>query len=126
MIEILPLKDKEKEEELLQAIEKKEANARVLLMIDGDSPIGFVAVDILKDTLRMLKFVVYEQENISDMEKTFFLDTLMRSAASYGETNGADKLATINSEMNEFLKKRGFQTDNYHAFAPMSLIVHYE
>ena len=115
-----------KEEELLRAIEEKESNARVLLMTDGGSPMGFVAVDILKDTLRMLKFVVYEQENISEMEKTFFLDTLMRSAASYGETNGADKLATVNSEMNEFLKKRGFQTDDSHAIAPMSLIVHYE
>ena len=40
------------------------------------------------------------------MEESFFVDTLMRSAASYGETNGADKIETTSNKYNNFLKKR--------------------
>ena len=118
--------DRAAEEEILRTIGEKEADARVLMMTDGGRQAGFVAVDIVGDTLRMLKFVLYNQLEISDMDRDFFLDTLMRSAASYGETKGASKLATTDSNMNEFLRKKGFEIDDCHAFAPMSLIVHYE
>lgn len=115
--------DREAEKGLLRGIEGLSENARVLLMTEGEETLGWVAVDLVELTLRMLKFHV-ETEN--DMERNFYLDTLMRSAASYGETNGADRLETAGGEMNDFLRKRGFETDATHAFAPMSLIVHYE
>lgn len=118
------MQNKQQEEEILKGIGASEANARVLEMTEQSELLGWVAVDILDETLRMLKFNICQ--DVSEFEGIFYLDTLMRSAASFGETNGADKLATTEPSLNDFFKKRGFDVDSVHAFAPMSLIVHYE
>lgn len=123
MIEILPMSDKDREAKLLESIGAKEENARILAMTEGGSLLGWVAVDILDDTLRMLRF--HLEDEASPAEYDFYMDTLMRAAASYGEVNKAGKLATVTGEYNGFLIKRGFEADASHAFAPMSLIVHY-
>ena len=126
MIEILPLKNQEKEDKILSSLNETSKTAKVLMMAEGDEDIGYVAVKLVGSSLIYLKFEVYNSENMMPFEKEFYLDTLMRSGASYGENHGADKLETANNLYNEFLKKKGFKTDIFHAFAPMSLIVHYE
>lgn len=117
----------EKEAEILQNLAEKGDNARVLEMTEKTECLGTVAVVIREKTLVIINFSLANAcdfENLS-MEETFYIDTLMRSAASYGETHGARKIETTNSEYNTFLKRRGFKTDETHAFTDMSTIVHY-
>ena len=126
MIEILPLKDQEKEDKILSSLNETSETAKVLMMAEGSEDLGYVAVKLIGDSLVYLAFEIYNSENMMPFEKEFYLDTLMRSGASYGENHGANKLETANNLYNDFFKKKGFKTDLFHAFAPMSLIVHYE
>lgn len=118
--------DREREKSLLKSL-PAEDNARVLFMTEGNEELGWVAVSLQERTLRLLKFSLPSCKDYAapDMESSFFLDTLMRSAASYGETNGADFIETATAEYNAFLNKQGFTVDDTHAFTPMSTIVHY-
>ena len=50
----------------------------------------------------------------------------MRAAASYGENFGANQIVTDFPDFFQFFKLRWFQTDDSHAFTPMSTIVKYE
>ena len=50
----------------------------------------------------------------------------MRSAASWGEDHGANRIVTTFPDFFGFFQARGFQTDEDHAFTPMETIVHYE
>ena len=50
----------------------------------------------------------------------------MRSAASYGENFGADRIETAFPDFFGFFKARGFDCDETHAFTPLSTIVRYE
>ena len=126
MIEILPLSNRERENEILNEIGAVSETSRVLMMADGGDEIGYAAVKITDTTLYFIKFHIENGESMVSFERDFYLDTLMRSGASYGENHGCDKMETVNGDYNEFLKKKGFETDQNHAFAPMSLIVHYE
>lgn len=126
MLEILPIENREKEAELLLPLNETPDTARILFMQDGGEDIGFVAVKLIGSTLVYLKFEIYGSENMMSFEKDIYMDILMRAGASYGENRGADALETLGNQYNDFLKKKGFKTDFSHAFAPMSLIVHYE
>ena len=63
---------------------------RVLLMKDGGQPVGYVIVDLEERTLHLRKLSVqgYGFTAPPQGESVFILDTLMRSAASYGEDHG--------------------------------------
>lgn len=117
--------DQEEETKILSQLETKEDNAQVLDLIDGGISLGYVAVDIEGVTLRMLKFYLYDDKVKGEMERSFFLDTLMRSAASYGESKGANKLICLDKNQLDFLSKKGFDIEEDIATADMSLIVHY-
>ncbi len=121
------MKNVEEQNRILNQIETKEDSAIVLEMIERGEVLGYVAVDILEDTLRYLKFQVYSDPNFTNGSMTeMFMDSLMRCGASYGETKGATKLSTLSNEYNSFFNKKGFDTDGEHAFAKMSLIVRYK
>ena len=60
-----------------------------------------------------------------DAETVFILDTLLRSAASFGEVNGADRIRTTFPDFYDFFRLRGFEAAESHMEAPMSAIVHY-
>ena len=122
MIEILPMSDRLEEEKILAPFAEKTEQARVLEMTEQEKILGWVAVDLEKSTLKMLKFCVNAE---SDLEKSFYLDYLMRSAASYGEVKGADELQVTDVEQLAFFQKKGFEIVGDAACAPMSLIVHY-
>ena len=126
MIEILPLENKERENELLSPLGETSDTAKIFMMSEGENELGYVACKLIGSTLLLIKFEVNGSENMASFEKDFYLDTLMRSAASFGENHGADSIETFDNKYNDFLKKKGFSTDLFHAFAPMSLIVHYE
>ncbi|MDO4459614.1 MAG: hypothetical protein Q4C42_05950 [Clostridia bacterium] len=117
------MKDKDREKDLLLKAEVNGDSSCVLELSDSNESFGYVIVDINDEDLRIHDFVL--GENVSETEKKFFLDFLMRAAASYGENRNAKRIITVRNSWNDFLKTKGFETDENHAFAPMSLIVHY-
>ncbi len=122
------MEDREREKELLAGIQTKGGSARVLSMSDRGEILGWTAVELDRGVLRILKLSAgeYDFSRKPQGEEVFILDTLMRSAASYGETFGAGFLETAFPDFFGFFKSRGFETDETHAFGPMSLVVKYE
>lgn len=127
MIEILPMEDREKEKALLEGLVTGSGAPRVLRMAERGEALGWVAVEVDGPLLRILKMEAagYDPAQKPQGEQVFLLDTLLRSAASYGETLGAEEIATVFPDFFDFFKNRGFDCDNTHAFGPMGLIVKY-
>lgn len=128
MIEILPMEDRENERALLEGLPVLGDAPRVLLMKDRGEPLGYAAVELWEGALRILKLEAagWDGARKPQGEEAFILDTLVRSAASYGETFGAGEIETAFPDFSGFFKARGFETDEARAFGPMSLIVKYE
>ena len=128
MIEILPMADREREKELLAAVEGAGPEARVLAMTDRGEELGTVSVELRDGTLHILQMRAgeYDFSRKPQGEEAFILDTLLRSAASWGENFGAGEIVTAFPDFFDFFKARGFAADDTHAFTPMSTIVRYE
>ena len=128
MIEILPMADREREKELLAAVDGAGPEARVLAMTDRGEELGTVAVELRDGTLHILQMRAgeYDFSRKPQGEEAFILDTLLRSAASWGENFGAGEIVTAFPDFFDFFKARGFASDDSHAFTPMSTIVRYE
>lgn len=127
MLTILPMEDREREEELLKSLPaEKEDNARVLMMCDGQEELGWVAVDMVHSVLRMLHIEVpgAEPDKLSG-EAVFVADSLMRAAASYGATVGAYRICSMEPAYNEFLRLRGFTPSETGAYTDLGTIVKY-
>lgn len=120
--------DREREKELLAAVEGAGPEARVLAMTDRGEELGTVAVELRDGTLHILQMWAgeYDFSRKPQGEEAFILDTLLRSAASWGENFGAGEIVTAFPDFFDFFKARGFASDDTHAFTPMSTIVRYE
>lgn len=120
--------DREREKELLAAVEGAGPEARVLAMTDRGEELGTVAVELRDGTLHILQMRAgeYDFSRKPQGEEAFILDTLLRSAASWGENFGAEEIVTAFPDFFDFFKVRGFAADDTHAFTPMSTIVRYE
>lgn len=127
MIEILPMEDRELERSILGAIPCAGPNARVLAMRERGKTLGTAALELEGGVLRILSLAAdgYDFSAAPKGETVFVLDSLMRSAASYGETFGADQIETAFPDFFGFFHARGFNCDETHAFTPMSTIVRY-
>ena len=130
MLQIVPMAEKTEEAALLAKTEGAPDSGRVLVMTDSEETLGYVVVALEDDTLVFYGFSVSGQTDFTkakpDPMTGFVLDTLMRSAASFGETNGMNHIRTAFPDFFDFFKQRGFTVAEDHAEAPMSLIVHYE
>lgn len=128
MIEILPMEDRERERAILNEIEGAGPGARVLAMCERGNTLGTAAVELEGGVLRILSLRAqgYDFSEAPKGETLFILDSLMRSAASYGENFGADRIETAFPDFFGFFRARGFDSDETHAFTPMSTIVRYE
>lgn len=122
------MENREEEKKLLEEVGAAAEGSRVLLMEDRGDPVGHVVAYLEGETLHIqsLHAQGYDFSRRPQGEEAFILDTLMRSAASYGENNGAQAIATDFPDFFGFFKSRGFETDESHAFTPMSTIVRYE
>ena len=121
------MEDREREKSLLDGLSQKgEDNARVLLMQDGKEELGWVAVDICHSVLRMLHMEVpgFELDKLSG-EGVFVADSLMRSAASYGAAVGAYRIKSMQPQLSEFLRLRGFTPEKTGAETGLETIVKY-
>lgn len=103
-------------------------SARVLAMTERGEMLGWVAVEIEDKVLRILKLTAGEYDFASppEGEVNFILDTLMRSAASYGEDKGANFIETSFPDFHRFFAARGFSVGETNVSTPMSTIVKYE
>lgn len=128
MIEILPMEDREKERAILEGIDCAGPQARVLAMCERGNTLGTAAVELDGAMLRILRLTAegYDFSQAPKGETVFILDSLMRSAASYGENFGAVRIETAFPDFFGFFRARGFDSDDTHAFTPMSTIVKYE
>lgn len=128
MIEILPIEDREREKSILGDMPTPGSRPRVLAMKDRGEELGFAALELLGEKLRILKLEAagYDFGEKPQGEASFVLDALLRAAASYGETFGATEIETAFPDFYGFFKARGFKADDTHAFGPMGLIVRYE
>lgn len=122
------MEDRAREAERLRALGVAE-DARLLLMTECGEELGYAAVRLEGETLYLLKFGTGSGADLlaaaPDAEGAFLLDTLMRSAASFGEVHGAGRIETVFPDRFGFFAQRGFVVEQDHAEAPMSLIVHY-
>ena len=128
MIEILPMENRAQEKEILAQVSGAGADARVLAMCERGSVLGWVALELEAGALRILRLHAegYDGSQAPQGEEVFILDSLMRSAASYGETFGADRIETAFPDFFGFFQARGFECDDTHAFTPISTIVKYK
>lgn len=128
MIEILPMNDRDQERDILNKVECAGPESRVLAMCERGNMLGTVAVELDGNILRILQLTAdgYDFTEAPRGEAVFILDSLMRSAASYGENFGADSIETAFPDFFGFFKARGFDSDDTHAFTPMNTIVRYE
>lgn len=122
------MQDRERERELLSGVEGAGAEARILAMTDRGGMLGYAAVELAEGALRILALSAggYDFSRKPQGEEVFILDTLMRSAASYGDNFGADRIETAFPDFFGFFTARGFEADDTHAFTPMSTVVKYE
>lgn len=122
------MKDRALEAERLRALGAAE-NARLLVMTDGGEELGAAVARVEGGTLLIDRLMTSSGVDLGkdapDPEASFILDTLMRSAASFGEANGADRIEVPFPDRFGFFAARGFETGEDGAKAPMSLIVHY-
>ena len=93
MIQVKAMENREEERKLLDAAG---VEGRVLSMKDGGQEVGYAIVDLQEGTLLLRKLAAkgYDFTQRPQGEELFILDTLMRSAASWGEDHGADAIAT--------------------------------
>ena len=103
-------------------------SARVLAMTERGEMLGWVAVEIEDKVLRILKLTAGEYDFASPPvgETNFILDTLVRSAASYGEDKGANFIDTSFPDFHRFFAARGFSVGETNVSTPISTIVKYE
>ena len=99
----------------------------MLEMTDRDIVLGSCCLQIKEDTAVLLKLNAgeYNFTEKPDTEQFFVLDSLVRSAASYAETKGAQNLETAFPDFFDFFKHMGFQADANHAFGTIHVIVKY-
>ena len=113
------MEERDREAAVLRETPGADAEARVLVMTDGAR----------ERTLVVYGFSVAGRTDFTaekpDAETVFILDTLLRSAASFGEVNGADRIRTTFPDFYDFFRLRGFEAAESHMEAPMSAIVHY-
>ena len=104
------MENREEERKLLDAAG---VEGRVLSMKDGGQEVGYVIVDLQEGTLLLRKLAAkgYDFTQPPRGEELFILDTLMRSAASWGEDHGSDAIATCFPDFFGFFKARGFTVD---------------
>ena len=92
------MEERDREAAVLRETPGADAEARVLVMTDGADELGLVVAGVRERTLVVYGFSVAGRTDFTaekpDAETVFILDTLLRSAASFGEVNGADRIRT--------------------------------
>lgn len=126
MITILPMKDDARKTAVLSAYPEITGKADVIAMCDGEEEFGTAVLALDGTVLKIYDIIVSGQDlSALDMMGKITADSLMRSAASYGEHFGADRIEAFVPALRDFFRAKGFKEENGCMAAPMSVIVHY-
>lgn len=126
MITVLPMKEEAKKAAILQAYPEITGKADVIVMSEGEEVFGTAVLAVDGTVLKIYDIRINGQDSASlDMMGKLTADSLMRSAASYGEHFGADRIEAYVPALNAFFASKGFQEENGCMATPMSTIVHY-
>ena len=126
MITILPMKDEARKAAVLSAYPEITGRADVIAMCEGEEEFGTAVLALDGTVLKIYDVLVKGQDRANlDMMGKITADSLMRSAASYGEHFGADRIEAYVPELSDFLRAKGFKEENGCMATPMSTIVHY-
>lgn len=104
------------------------ADARVIAMTDGVEELGFAVAALRDGTLVLEKLFAGETDltaKTPDPGMLFILDTLVRSAVSFGEANGAESVLTAFPDIGGYFAGLGFEIEDGVCCGPVSLIVRY-
>lgn len=125
MITILPMQDGDRKRELLSAYPTLSGRMDVIVMAEKEEEFGTAVLCVDGSVVRILSITVNGQEPESyDMMGKMVADSLLRSAASYGETNGAERIEAYLPKLERFLETKGFVKTDTCMATPMSTIVH--
>lgn len=127
MIEIKQEQDRERAAELIAKSGLNGDALTVLTMSEKEKRFGSVILSCEGEVLYILALIAgsYDFITAPDMETTFILDSLTRSAASYGEAHNACKIRTGFPDFFDFFAARGFQIHETYCDADMGVIVKY-
>lgn len=122
------MEDREEEAKLLNEAGLPAGEDRVLRMMDAGQAVGYAVVGLEGATLHIRKLAVngYTFTEKPTGDPLFYLDTLTRAAASWGEDHGAVAIVTDFPDFFDFFKSRDFAVEEGRAHTPMSTIVRYE
>jgi hypothetical protein len=126
MIQIIPMEVSSKKISILNKYNLNNSSAEVLEMSQGNICNGRIIILLSGATLSIIKIIDIDKD-IGNDEILFIKDSLLRSAASYGENLGADTLIAMDKDEFDFFRKEGFSTDTDNDLmkCPVSRFVHY-
>ena len=125
MITILPMDDAVKKQAVLANYPQAGGLADVIVMEEKELEYGSAVLSVEGTVLKIHDIIVCGQSlEALDMTGKFVADSLMRSAASYGEHHGAVRIEAYIPALNDFLQQKGFTVEDACAATPMSTIVH--
>ena len=125
MITILPMEDTARKQAILAEYPRISGKADVIVMAEKALEYGSAVLSLDGTVLKLYGITVCGQ-SLSELDMTgkFVADSLMRSAASYGEHHGATRIESYIPALNDFLEKKGFTLEDGCMATPMSTIVH--
>ena len=125
MITILPIKNKIREGQILQTVHGAEADAKILLMCDGQDELGYVVIDMKSSVIRMLKMEVFGCADLSKLneQNRMCADSMVRASASYGATVGAYQIESQIVGLEHYLHSVGFIESGSRFLSPLSNFV---
>ena len=115
MITILPMEDQQQKKAVLSRYPMLSGKGDVMVMAEKSDILGTVVLSVDGTVLRMYDMTVSGQslKTLDSMGK-MIADSLMRAAASYGETNGAEQVISHVAELAWFFAQKGFLEEAVH------------
>ncbi len=109
----------------MQTVHGAEADAKILLMCDGQNELGYVVVDMKSSTIRMLKMEVFGCADLSKLneQNRICADSMVRASASYAATVGAYQIETQIAGLERYLHSVGFIESGNKLISPLSNFV---
>lgn len=125
MITILPMKDALRKQQILAGYPAISGKADVIVMCEKEAEFGTAVLAVDGAILKIFDITVNGQDLTAlDGMGNLVADSLMRSAASYGENFGANRIEAYVPALSGFLEAKGFTPEDGCMATPMTTIVH--
>ncbi len=127
MITILRMEDEKRRQDLISGTDPCGQRLDVLCMKDREDELGWTVIGMKDRTLHVREITVPGHDlSAPDPEGYMIADSLFRSAASYGENFGADRIVFEVEPLYRMVTGLGFTEEDGVMTGPMNLIVRTE